>query len=125
VGFDCDEVIFEREPRRTGRSAWGWWRLWNLALDGVLSSSTKPLRVWSYIGTILSLLSLLYAVVVLVQTLILGNETPGYASTVLLILTFGGLNLLSIGILGEYVGRILTEVRERPLYVVRSVHGAP
>jgi hypothetical protein len=63
--------------------------------------------------------------VVLVQTLILGNETPGYASTVLLILTFGGLNLLSIGILGEYVGRILTEVRERPLYVVRSVHGAP
>lgn len=123
VGFESEEVLFDRAPRSRGRSAWGWWKLWNLALDGILSSSTKPLRVWSYLGSILSALAFLYAATVLVRTVVWGADTPGYASTVLLILTFGGLNLLAIGILGEYVGRILTEVRERPLYVVRSVHG--
>ena len=123
VGFSPVEVTFERKSRSTGETTWSYWRLWNLALDGIFSSSTMPLRVWSYVGGILSILSFSYAVFILFFTLVFGADTPGYASTVILILMFGGLNLLAIGIIGEYVGRIYAEVRKRPLYIVRSTHG--
>lgn len=123
VGFETAEVTFERPERAAGQSSWSYWKLWNFALDGIFTSSTAPLRVWSYIGTLLSLASFVYAAFILVYTLFLGADTPGYASTVILILMFGGLNLLAIGIIGEYIGRIYTEVRERPLYIVRSSHG--
>ncbi len=123
VGFDPAEVTFVRSARSTGQTAWTYWRLWNFALDGIFTSSTKPLRVWSYLGTLLSMLAFLYAAFIFAQAIITGTETPGYASTVILILIFGGINLLAIGIIGEYVGRIYTEVRQRPLYIVRSVHG--
>lgn len=122
VGFQTDEVVIERGVRSEGASAWTYWRLWNLALDAIFSSSTKPLRVWTYVGFTISALSFIYAAYILVWTLIFGVDVPGYASTVLMILTFGGLNLFAIGILGEYIGRIFTEVRERPLYVIRSIH---
>lgn len=123
VGFETAEVTFERPERAAGSSSWSYWKLWNFALDGIFSSSTMPLRIWSYIGTILSLASFFYAAFILFRTLLLGADTPGYASTVILILLFGGVNLLAIGIIGEYIGRIYTEVRERPLYIVRSCHG--
>lgn len=122
VGFQTDEVTFIRAARTSGNTAWTYWRLWNFALDGILSSSTKPLRVWSYLGSIVALLAFAYAIFIFAMTLLTGIDTPGYASTVILILLFGGLNLTAIGILGEYIGRIFTEVRARPLYVVRSVH---
>ena len=122
VGFQTDEVVIHRGTRSEGTSAWTYWRLWNLALDAIFSSSTKPLRIWTYTGFAISALSFLYALFILMRTLFFGIEVPGYASTVLLILTFGGLNLFAIGILGEYIGRIFTEVRERPLYVIRSIH---
>lgn len=124
VGFETDEVTFERAARKTGQTAWSYWKLWNFALDGIFSSTTKPLRIWSYLGSLIALSAFAYAAFIFVHTLVTGAATPGYASTVILILFFGGLNLLAIGIVGEYVGRILTEVRERPLYIVRSVHGA-
>ncbi len=124
VGFETAEVTFERPERQTGASAWTYWRLWNFALDGIFSSSTAPLRVWTYAGAILAILSLLYATMIFVRTLVVGIEVPGYASTLILILLFGGLNLFAIGILGEYIARIYSEVRERPLYVLRSVHKA-
>jgi len=124
VGFETAEIGYERPARRTGRSAWGWWRLWNFALDGIFAASTTPLRIWSYLGITVSAVAFAYALFIFLRTVILGADTPGYASTVILILTFGGLNLLAIGIIGEYVGRIYTEVRGRPLYVVRSVHEA-
>jgi len=123
VGFDADEVTFERPARAIGETAWSYWKLWNFALDGIFASSTVPLRVWSYLGTILSVASFLYAAYVFFHTVVTGINTPGYASTVILILMFGGLNFLAIGMIGEYIGRIYTEVRERPLYIVRSVHG--
>jgi len=123
VGFSPVEVTFQRKSRSTGETSWSYWRLWNLALDGIFSSSTIPLRVWSYVGGFLSILSFLYALFILVFTLVFGADTPGYASTVILILMFGGLNLLAIGIIGEYVGRIYAEVRKRPLYIVKSTHG--
>ncbi|KIT17041.1 glycosyltransferase family 2 protein [Jannaschia aquimarina] len=122
VGFETAEVTFERPRRESGTSAWNYWRLWNFALDGIFSSSTAPLRIWTYAGAVLASLSFLYAGFVLLQTLIVGVDVPGYASTLILILLFGGLNLFAIGIIGEYVGRIYSEVRERPLYVLRSVH---
>ncbi|MEM8777018.1 MAG: glycosyltransferase family 2 protein [Pseudomonadota bacterium] len=122
VGFEAEEVTFERPKRTRGSSGWAYWRLWNFALDGIFSSSTTPLRVWTYVGGMLSMLSFLYAAMIFVRTLVFGVDVPGYASTLILILMFGGTNLFAIGILGEYIGRIYLEVRERPLYVLRSVH---
>ena len=122
VGFQTDEVTFARTARQTGHSGWTYWRLWNFALDGIFSSSTKPLRVWSYLGSIIALMAFVYAAFIFLRTLLTGVDTPGYSSTVILILLFGGLNLMAIGILGEYIGRIFTEVRARPLYIIRSVH---
>lgn len=121
VGFETAEVTFERPPRDSGRSGWTYWKLWNFALDGIFSSSTMPLRIWTYAGMAMAALSFLYAALILLQTMIFGIDLPGYASTLILILVFGGLNLFAIGILGEYVGRIYSEVRARPLYVLRSV----
>lgn len=123
VGFNAAEVTYERPPRAGGSSAWTYWRLWNFALDGIFSSSTMPLRIWTYVGLGMSVASFLYAAFILVFTLVVGRETPGYASTVILILIFGGLNMIALGIIGEYVGRIYAEVRRRPLYVVRSTYG--
>lgn len=123
TGFDAQEVTIERGVRKTGQTAWSYWRLWNYALDGIFASSTVPLRIWTYIGTIFWLLSVFYAAYIFFYTLFTGADTPGYASTVILILLFGGMNMLAIGIIGEYVGRIYTEVRQRPIFLVRSTHG--
>jgi len=123
VGFKTDEVTFKRAKRQTGFTKWSLWKLWNFALDGIFASSTVPLRVWSYIGALLSLASFGYAGFIALSVALTGVAVPGYASTVILILFFGGMNLLSIGILGEYVGRIYTEVRGRPVYIVASTDG--
>ncbi len=124
VGFDTAEVTFERPGRQAGSSAWSYWKLWNFALDGIFSSSTTPLRIWTYVGGTLAALSVVYAALIFIRTLFVGVDVPGYASTIILILLFGGMNLFAIGIVGEYIGRIYSEVRERPLYVLRSVHKA-
>jgi glycosyltransferase involved in cell wall biosynthesis len=124
VGFETAEVTYERPPRAAGESQWNYWKLTKLALDAIFSSSTVPLRVWTYIGMGMAAVSLLYSVFVLLRTIIFGIDVPGYASTVILILIFGGLNMFALGIIGEYVGRIYTEVRQRPLYIVRSHYPA-
>jgi glycosyltransferase involved in cell wall biosynthesis len=124
VGFETAEVTYERPPRTVGESRWNYWKLTKLALDAIFSSSTVPLRIWTYIGVAMALISLAYSLFLLVQTLLFGIDVPGYASTVILILVFGGLNMFALGIIGEYVGRIYTEVRQRPLYVVRSSHAS-
>lgn len=123
VGFKAEEVTFERKVRSQGHTKMNFWRLWGIAWDGIIGSTIKPLRIWTYLGTFLGIMSLLYATYIFVTTLWFGVDVPGYASLILLILTFGGLNLFAIGILGEYIGRILTEVRERPMYVIHSTHG--
>ena len=98
-------------------------KLWTFALDGITSASTVPLRVWSYLGGIVALLAIAYSVFVIVRTLVSGVQVPGYASLMVAVLFLGGLQLLSLGILGEYVGRILVESKRRPLYVVREEIG--
>ncbi|MXQ08680.1 glycosyltransferase [Alphaproteobacteria bacterium GH1-50] len=123
VGFETAEVEYTRAGRAAGRSQWSMWRLWNFALDGIFASSTRPLRIWSYVGFLTALAGFLYAAFILFDTILTGRDTPGYASTAIFILVFGGLNLFAIGIVGEYVGRIYGEVRARPLYIVRSVVG--
>lgn len=122
VGFETEEVTYDRPAREIGQTRWSYWKLWKLALDAIFSSSTLPLRIWTYFGMLMAVVSLVYSLFILGQTLIFGVDVPGYASTVILILVFGGLNMFALGIIGEYVGRIYTEVRQRPLYVVRSQH---
>ena len=104
----------------SGESKWPARRLWRLALDGITSSTTAPLRIWSYLGVVVALLAIGYAAFLVVYTLAFGADAPGYASIMVAVLGLGALNLLSMGILGEYVGRIAIEVRRRPLYVVES-----
>ena len=123
AGFRQSSVSYTRAPRQVGETKFNYWKLWTFALDGITSASTVPLRVWSYIGGLVALLALAYAIVVVIRTLMFGVDTPGYASLMVAILFLGGLQLLSLGILGEYVGRIFTETKGRPIYVVREMIG--
>jgi polyisoprenyl-phosphate glycosyltransferase len=122
-GFKQTAVEYDRVERAVGTTKFNYWRLWTLALDGITSASTVPLRVWSYVGVIVALLSFLYAVFIIAHTFVTGRDAPGYASLMTAILFFGGLQLISLGVLGEYVGRILVETKGRPIYVVRQFIG--
>ncbi len=119
-GFRQAAVEYERAPRAVGETKFRYWKLWTLALDGITSGSTMPLRIWSYVGLVIAFLSLLYAVSVVVKTIFFGSDVAGYPSLMVAVLFFGGLQLVSLGVLGEYVGRILIETKRRPLYVVRT-----
>lgn len=125
IGFKTVDLPFDRSERSAGTTKWPWRRLWGFALDGLFASTTKPLRIWSYLGILFGMCAFVYATYIVLRTMIFGVDVPGYASLIVVILFLGGLNLLSLGILGEYVGRIATEVRDRPLYVVRETHGLP
>jgi glycosyltransferase involved in cell wall biosynthesis len=122
VGYKTTVIELERAPRLAGESKWSLWKLWNFALDGITGFSTVPLRFWSYVGGAVSLIAFLYGIVILINTLIHGRDVPGYASLMLVILFLGGIQLLSLGILGEYLGRVYTEVKGRPLYIVQQVY---
>jgi len=120
AGFRQAAVSYHREERKVGKTKYNYWKLWTLAIDGITSASTIPLRIWSYLGAFVALGALGYAVFIIIRTLVSGIDIPGYASLMVAILFLGGLQLLSLGVLGEYVGRILTETKGRPLYVVRE-----
>jgi len=122
VGFKSIGVPYERPQRKAGVSKWGNWRLWNFALDGLFSFSTLPLRVWTYIGAIVAFLSFSYGSFIVILALTRGIDLPGYASLLTVVLFLGGLQLLSIGVLGEYLGRLFIEAKNRPLYVVESTY---
>jgi glycosyltransferase involved in cell wall biosynthesis len=119
-GFKQAAVEYDRAERSAGRSKFNYWKLWTLAVDGITSASTLPLRVWSYVGGAVALLAIASAGFITCRTLIFGSQVPGYASLLVSILFLGGIQLLSLGVLGEYVGRILIEAKQRPLYVVRD-----
>ncbi len=123
AGFKQAAVSYHREERKVGKTKYNYWKLWTLAIDGITSASTVPLRVWSYLGAFVALGALGYAIFIIIRTLTSGIEVPGYASMMVAVLFLGGLQLLSLGVLGEYVGRILTETKGRPLYVVREEIG--
>ncbi len=123
VGFRTVGVPFERLARERGSSKWSYWKLWNFALDGLAGFSTIPLRLWLYIGAVVCLLSFAYAAVIVFRVLMFGVDVPGYASLITLVLFFGGVQLLSLGTIGEYLGRLFNEVKRRPLYIVDEVVG--
>lgn len=123
VGFKTVTIDYARAPRAAGTSKFTGWRLWNFALEGITSFTTLPLKVWTYVGAIGALLTSIYAVYTVLKTLILGVDVPGYASLLVAVLFFGSVQLIGIGILGEYIGRIYLETKQRPLYVVRRRHG--
>ena len=120
IGFKSIGVPFDAEPRLYGTTKFSYRRLTHLALDGLMSFSTIPLRVWTYIGLATSVLALTLAAFYLVRTLIFGADVPGYASLMVSITFFAGVQLLSLGIIGEYIGRIFGEVKRRPLYLIEE-----
>ena len=122
-GFTSCEVDYVRPERSAGTTKWNYWKLWNFALDGIVSFSSLPLRVWSYIGAGVGFLGLIYMVYILVSTMIKGVSVPGYASLMCVVLFLGSIQLISIGVLGEYLGRVSEEVKKRPVYVVSTIKG--
>lgn len=123
VGFRQTGVPYKRERRAAGTTKWKYWRLWNFAIDGITSSTTLPLRIWSYLGGLVALAAFLFGIFLILQTLMTGIDVPGYASTMVAVLFLGGLNLIGLGIQGEYIGRIFGETKSRPLYLVQDVFG--
>jgi glycosyltransferase involved in cell wall biosynthesis len=123
VGYKQTSILFDREPRYQGQTKWNYWKLWNFAIDGITSFSFLPLKVWTYVGLIIALVSLVYASFLMLRTIILGIDVPGYASLMVAVLFLGGIQLLTLGIIGEYIGRVYEEVKGRPLYLVRDCYG--
>lgn len=124
VGFRTTWVDYARPARALGQSKFDTWGLWNLALEGLTSFGTAPLRIWSYLGGGLALAAFLRGLYIALKVLLLGVEVPGYASIFVAVCFLGGLQLLGIGILGEYLGRTYLESKRRPVYLVREIHPA-
>jgi glycosyltransferase involved in cell wall biosynthesis len=122
VGFTSIGVPYERPRRAAGSSKFNLWRLWNFAIDGVVSFSTAPLRAWFYVGVVIATIAVLYALFIITRVLIFGIDTPGYASLLIVVLLMGAIQLLSLGIIGEYLGRLFLEVKSRPIYVIEGVY---
>lgn len=121
VGFRTDIVEYTRAERIAGVSQFNGWKLWNLALEGITSFSTVPLRIWSYLGLVVSGVAFIYAAWMIFNKLIWGNPVPGYPSLMTAILFLGGVQLIGIGVLGEYIGRIYMESKKRPRYIIESI----
>lgn len=123
AGYRSIGVPYARPPRAAGETKFNFWKLWNFAIDGFTSFSTAPLRVWTYFGAVVAVASMVYAAVIIFQTLLFGRDVPGYASLIVFILFFGSIQMISVGILGEYISRLFVEVKRRPLYVVEEEFG--
>jgi glycosyltransferase involved in cell wall biosynthesis len=118
VGFRSIGVPYQRDTRSAGASRFAFWRLWVLALDGITGFSTLPLRIWTFIGMFIAFLALLYGGFIVARALVNGVDVPGYASTMTVILFLGGIQLITLGVIGEYVSRLFIESKQRPLYLV-------
>lgn len=123
VGFRTVTIPYDHGPRGAGVSSFNFWKLWNLALEGITSFSTAPLKIWTYVGLGASVFALLYALLITIKTMLFGIDVPGYASLMVSVMFIGGVQLIGIGVLGEYIGRIYHEVKRRPVYLVRESHG--
>jgi glycosyltransferase involved in cell wall biosynthesis len=125
IGFNKKEVEFDRGDRVAGHSSWGYKQLFSLAIDGITSFTSAPLRISTFVGFVVSMLAFIYMIYVFIKALIWGDPVQGYPSMVILILFLGGIQLLSLGIIGEYIGRIYNETKNRPDYIVREFNGVP
>jgi len=123
VGFRQTSIPFDVADRAHGETKFNLFRLYRLAIDGITSFTSLPLKVWTFMGMLVASFALLYGFVFIVKTLILGIDVPGYPSLIVAITFFSGVQLISLGVIGEYLGRVFSEVKNRPLYVVRQAHG--
>ena len=122
AGFKKCIVPYARNYRYQGKSKFSYWKLWNFALDAITSFSSLPIKIWTYIGVFVSGLAFLYAIIIIIKTFIFGIDMPGYASIMVTLLFLSGLQFISLGILGEYIGRIFIETKQRPIYIIRSFY---
>ncbi|AGH40647.1 hypothetical protein [Bifidobacterium thermophilum] len=120
IGFKKIEFLYDRDPRVAGKTKWNYSRLIWLAIDGITSFTTMPLRLATYCGVLTSLAAIIYAIGIIVRTLVRGIDVPGYASTMVVVLLLGGVQLLSLGIIGEYLGRVFTQTKHRPNYLIEE-----
>nr|WP_294551769.1 glycosyltransferase family 2 protein [uncultured Rhodopila sp.] len=118
VGFPSRAVLYDRHPRHAGTSAWNYWKLWNFALEGITSFTTIPLRMATYLGLLVGFAAAIFILQLVVRTVLFGNEVPGYPSLMAVVLFLGGAQLITLGVIGEYLGRVFNEVKQRPLYFV-------
>lgn len=122
VGFHKKEILYDRDPRAAGETKWNYMKLIELAIDGITSFTTAPLRIATYAGIGVSVLAFLYLLYLVIRTIFFGTDLAGYPSMMAVILFLGGVQLLSLGIIGEYVGRIFNETKQRPLYLIEEYH---
>lgn len=122
VGFHKKEILYNRDPRAAGETKWNYMKLIELAIDGITSFTTAPLRIATYAGIGVSMLAFLYLLYLVIRTIFFGTDLAGYPSMMAVILFLGGVQLLSLGIIGEYVGRIFNETKQRPLYLIEEYH---
>lgn len=120
VGYPARAVPYDRAPRHAGRSSFNYWALWNFAIEGITSFTVVPLKVATYLGLLVAMLSVGYGGLIVVRTLLFGNSVPGYPSLMTVVLFLGGIQLMTLGVIGEYLGRIFNETKQRPLYLVEN-----
>jgi glycosyltransferase involved in cell wall biosynthesis len=120
VGYPSRAVLYERAPRQTGRTTWTYWKLWNFAIEGITSFTVMPLKFASYLGLAVSAFAALFILQLVVRTILFGNPVAGYPSLMAVVLFLGGVQLLTLGVIGEYLGRVFNETKQRPLYLVES-----
>lgn len=124
IGYPRVQIAYHRSPRHAGTTKWNYWRLWNFAIEGFTSFTVTPLKIASYVGFLVALIAFFYGAVVILKTLMFGDSVSGYPSLMAVLLFLGGVQLMCLGILGEYVGRMFTETKQRPLYIVSEFHPA-
>ncbi|MBM3488404.1 MAG: glycosyltransferase family 2 protein [Alphaproteobacteria bacterium] len=120
IGFPQKAVPYHRDPRFAGETKWNYWRLWNFSIEGITPFTIGPLKIATYLGVVIALAAFVYGLFIIVQTLVFGNPVPGYPSILVVVLILGGFQLMTLGIIGEYLGRIFNETKRRPLYFVRE-----
>lgn len=123
VGYRQAAVTYRRDPRFAGNTKWNYWKLWNFALDGITSFTVAPLKVASYVGMVIAIGAFAYGLFVIVRTLLFGDPVAGYPSLMVVVLFLGGVQLMALGVIGEYLGRMFEETKQRPLYLVQSYLG--
>lgn len=124
IGYNKKEIMYDRDPRAAGETKWNYAKLTNLAVDGITSFTTAPLRISSVMGALVSFAAFVYIVYLVIRTALYGSDLAGYPSMMAVILFLGGVQLLSLGIIGEYIGRIFNETKNRPLYLTEEYHAS-
>jgi glycosyltransferase involved in cell wall biosynthesis len=122
VGFPSVAVPYVRPARRLGQTKWNYWRLWNFGIDGIVSFSTAPLRIWTYCGAAIAVFAIAYAIFIVLDVLLFGIAVPGYASLIIVMLFSTAANLVSLGMIGEYISRLFVETKQRPIYLLEGIY---